>query len=74
MNTKWSWVSLLRCVVLNSWHKHGVHSAPPKAEATLSFMQIGLHHPIDPVHEQHGVNLAKNVEEANPLIIVYGLL
>jgi hypothetical protein len=26
------------------------------------------------MHEQHGVNLTKNVEEANPSVIIYGLL
>jgi hypothetical protein len=37
-------------------------------------MQIGLDHSAHPVREQHGVNLARTVEEVNPSVIVYGLL
>jgi hypothetical protein len=43
-------------------------------KATLGFVQIGPHHSVHLMHEQHGINLTKNAKEVNPSVIVYGLL
>ncbi len=51
-------------------HKHGVHSASAKAEVALGLVQIGPHHSAHSMHEQHGVNVARNAKEVNLSIIV----
>ncbi len=72
-------MSLLCCTTFDSRRIINMVSTVPRLKqklhwATLGLVQIGPHHPAHPVHEQHGVNLARNVEEVNPSIIVYGLL
>lgn len=53
-----------------TWHPQ----CPTKTKAALGFVQIGPHHSVHLMHEQHGINLTKNAKEVNPSVIVYGLL
>jgi hypothetical protein len=41
---------------------------------TLRLVQVGPHYLVHPVHEQHGIHLARDDEETDPPIVIGGLL
>ncbi len=47
-------------------HKHGINGALARAKPTLRLVQVGSHYLVRPMHEQHGIHLARDAEETDP--------